>query len=450
MILLNSGGSGFRTDSIDQQFNNRGDLRGYNAKAVYTEPVFKKSLLEFSLSKSNNKSSNEKITYDHNDGSGKYDELNDSLTNHFENKYEYTQAGLRLRTQKKKYNYAFGLNWQQAGLEGKIRGLINDSLISKKFANLLPVARFQYNFSRYKNLVVNYRTFTNQPTIAQLQPVPDITNGLNITEGNPDLKQEFIHHVQIHYMGVNPFRNKNLFAFFNLSRTDHKIVNADTLYSSGIKKTKPVNTNGLYDLSGEINLGLPARFLKGTFRLGSNLGYRSGRQFINSQGNNIQTFSAGPRLGVDMNPNEKADLSLTIGLNYNKTKYSLQPDFNNIYFSQLYEAEFNWQFKGHIYFSTDFTYTINNQRAPGFNTQVPLWGASVSKLFLKFNRGELKLRVNDILNRNLGISRSTNQNYIEDSKVNTIRRFGLLTFTYSLSKTGLSGERGGDIRIIRR
>ena len=77
-------------------------------------------------------------------------------------------------------------------------------------------------------------------------------------------------------------------------------------------------------------------------------------------------------------------------------------------------------------------------------------GANVSKQFLKFNRGELKLRVNDILNRNIGISRSTNQNYIEDSRVNTLRRFALLTFTYSLSKTGLRGEKGGDVRIITR
>ena len=151
-----------------------------------------------------------------------------------------------------------------------------------------------------------------------------------------------------------------------------------------------------------------------------------------------------------MSPTEKIDLSFTAGMNYNKTKYSLQPIFNNTYFSQLYEAEFNWQLPNGIYFSTDFVYTVNNQRAAGFNAQVPLWGASVSKQFLKFNRGELKLRMNDILNRNVGISRSTNQNYIEDSRVNTLRRYGILTFTYSLSKTGLGGGRNGDVRIITR
>jgi hypothetical protein len=444
------GGTGSRTDSIDQRFTNKSDLGGYNARAVYTEPVFKRSLLEFSVGKSNNKSTAEKITYDYNDGNGKYDKLNDSLTNDFENTYGYTNAGLRLRTQKKKYNYAIGLSWQRAQLEGKITTGIKDSLISKSFTNILPTARFQYNFTRYKNLTVNYRAFTNQPTVSQLQPVPDNRNALNIKEGNPDLKQEFIHNVQINYMGVNPFKNKNLFAFFNLSRSDNKIVNSDTLYSSGIKKTKPVTVDGVYNLSGDINLGLPARFLKGTFRIGSNLGYNHGRQFINNVANTINTFSAGPRLGIDMSPTEKIDLSLTAGMNYNKTKYSLQPIFNNTYFSQLYEAEFNWQLPKGIYFGTDFVYTVNNQRAAGFNTQVPLWGASISKQFLKFNRGELKLRVNDILNRNVGINRSTNQNYIEDSRVNTLRRYAILTFTYSLSKTGLGGGRGGDVRIITR
>ena len=236
--FFNRGGTVGRTDSIDQRFKNNGDLKGYNARAVYTEPLFKRSLLEFSVGKSNNKNSNEKITYDYNNGSGKYDQFNDSLTNDFENKYSFTNAWLRLRTQKKKYNYAIGLSLQRAELEGKIITGSKDSVISKSFTNLLPTARFQYNFTRFKNLTVNYRAFTNQPAIAQLQPVPDISNALNITEGNPDLKQEFIHNVQINYMGVNPFKNKNLFAFFNFNRTDNKIVNADTLYSSGIKKNK--------------------------------------------------------------------------------------------------------------------------------------------------------------------------------------------------------------------
>jgi hypothetical protein len=82
---------------------------------------------------------------------------------------------------------------------------------------------------------------------------------------------------------------------------------------------------------------------------------------------------------------------------------------------------------------------------------VPLWNASISKQFLKYNRGEFKLAVTDILNRNTSISRSTNQNYIEDREVNTLRRFFLIGFTYSLSKSGLNSANGqGTMRMISR
>ncbi|RYF98898.1 MAG: hypothetical protein EOO02_18015, partial [Chitinophagaceae bacterium] len=293
-------------------------------------------------------------------------------------------------------------------------------------------------------------TLTNQPTASQLQPVPDISDPLNIKEGNPDLKQEFTHHVMVNYMGVNPFKNRNLFAFFVMQRTDNKIVNADSVFNTGIKQTKPVNVDGVYNLSGEINLGLPARFLKGSVQLGTNLGFDRGRQFINGISNMIHTFSAGPRLQIDASPTERVDVSLTGGLQYNKTNYSLQPVFNTSYFSQTYEAQVNWQLPKGFCASMDFVYTVNNQLADGFNTRVPLWGASVSKSFLRFNRGELKLRVNDILNRNIGASRSSNQNYIEDMRYNTIRRFALLSFTYSLGKTGLNNSNEKEVKMIRR
>jgi len=79
-----------------------------------------------------------------------------------------------------------------------------------------------------------------------------------------------------------------------------------------------------------------------------------------------------------------------------------------------------------------------------------LWNARISKQMLHFNRGELKISVNDVLNKNLQLNRSTNQNYIEDSKVNSLRRFILVSFTYSLSKTGLNKERTGGPKMITR
>ena len=82
---------------------------------------------------------------------------------------------------------------------------------------------------------------------------------------------------------------------------------------------------------------------------------------------------------------------------------------------------------------------------------MPLWNASISKLFLRYNRGELKLTAFDLLNQNIGISRTSNSNYIEDRKVVTLQRYFLLSFTFSLTKTGLSnnGSGGGNFKVIR-
>jgi hypothetical protein len=447
-------GSLFRRDSINQKSTNESALTGFNARAVYTEPIFKKSLVEFSMGKSYSKNTSMKTTYDYNQNNGKFDLVNNLLTNDFKNTYCYTNGGLRLRKQTKTYTYAAGLSWQQSELEGKVITGLKDSVISKSFRNFLPNARFQYYFSRFKNILVNYSTNTNQPSVTQLQPVPDNSNPLYIKLGNPDLKQEFIHTVRLNASFVNPYKNKNFFAYFTLQQTQNKIVNYDKINSLGVDSAKPVNVNGVYNANGTVSFGFPVHFLKGSIDLSSNLMYYKGKQLISDatnkiETNKINTVTLGPGIRLDMNPTEKLNLALSAGLNYSKSRYSIQSTRNSKYFNQEYSAEIALQLSKGFFFATDFNYTITNQYSTGFNARVPLWNASISKQLLHFNRGELKLSVQDLLNKNIGINRSTNQNYIEDSRVNSLKRFFLLSFTYSLTKTGLNnaGNSGG-MRMI--
>ncbi|HNR16273.1 MAG TPA: TonB-dependent receptor family protein [Chitinophagaceae bacterium] len=454
--FYNPNGSLFRKDTLDQQSITTGDLRGYTARAVYTEPLWKRSLLELSAGKSNTRSTSDKETFDYNQNNGKYDELNSQLSNDFENTYGYTNGGVRLRTQRKKYNYAVGVTWQQAELEGRVTSGIKDSVIKKTFGNFLPNARFQYNFSRFRSLSLTYNTSTNQPSMSQLQPVPDISNPLNIREGNPDLKQEYNHMLQTGLTMVSPYKNKNLFLFFTMQATKNKIVNYDSLnQQTGIRKTKPVNVSGVYNLNSNISYSMPVRFLKGSIELSSVVGYSNSKQLTNTQAgtigtNIIKTLTLGPDVRLDMNPTAKLNIMLGAGINHNNTRYSLQPSFNNTYLSQEYTASLDWEMPKRFFFATDFSYVINSQRAAGFNVKVPLWNASISKQMLKFNRGELKFSARDLLNKNVGISRNTSNSYIEDSRALTLRQFFLLSFTYSLSKTGLNNAGGGGMRIIAR
>jgi hypothetical protein len=433
-----------KKDSINQVSNSDASLRSYNARAVYTEPILKRSLLEFSVGKSNSRNLSDVTTYDFNKQSGKYDELNDLQTNDYKNTYGYTNAGIRMRTQKKKYNYSVGLTWQQAELEGKVISGVKDSVIAKTFRNLLPNASFRYSISKYKTLSITYGANTNQPTMSQLQPVPDLTNRLNIRLGNPNLAQEYTHTIQGNMNMISPYKNKNLFFFFTLQATKNKIVNYDSLnLQTGVRYTQPVNVDGVYNFNSSVSYSQPLRFLKGNVELSGRTGYYKTKQFINRQQNNIGTLMLGPELRLDMNPHDKLNVSLSANLDYNKTKYSLESSSDNSYFSKEYGASFDWQMPKSFFLSSDFTYTINSQLSVGFNRKVPIWNASLSKQFLKYKRGELKLSVYDLLNKNVGISRNSTQNYIEDSQVNTLRRFFLVSFTYSLSKTGLNNGGGG-------
>lgn len=449
--FYNSAGSLIRQDSINQQNTSSADQRGYNAKLVYTEPLWKRSLLELSVANSYTRNLADKTTYDRNKVNGKYDVINEDLTNDFENSYGYSIAGVRLRTKKKKFDYSIGASWQRAVLDGKFTSGSKDSVLKKTFYNILPNASFSYRFNAFRNLNVQYNSNTNQPTISQLQPVPDNTDPLNIREGNPELKQELTHSVNLLFMSVNPYQSRSLFAFINFQQTQNKIVNSDIVDELGIKTTKPVNVSGVYNITGNISLGLPVPFWKGTTHIGIMSQYNKGKQFINSTANNINTFTTGPNITLDLNPVEKIDISLSAGYNYNETKYSLRPDMNTSYFNHTYGADINWQLPKNIFFNTAFTYTINNQLADGFNARVPLWNASVSKQFLRNKRGELKLTAFDLLKQNVGVSRNTNQNYIEDVRTTTLQRFFLLSFTYSLNKSGqghAEGKRG--LHIMRR
>lgn len=439
-----------KRDSINQKSNTSSDLNGFSARMAYTEPLSRRSLLELSLSRSSTHSTSSKQTFDYDKFSSQYDKVNKLLTNDYNNLYQYSQIGLRIRNQQKKYNYFIGANWQKAGLEGKIITGLKDSLISKQFVNLLPVGRFQYYFTRYRNLTVNYSTNTTQPTAQQLQPVPDNTNPLNIKVGNPELKQEYTQQLNLHFSSVNPFKNRNLFFFLNFSKTDNKIVNQDD-FSGLVKTSKPVNVDGIYNMIGDISIGFPVRPLKGNINISTNAMYFQNKQIVKSVINTSKTFSTGPNIRLDMSLTENLTVNLNGGINYNHTVYTLSGANQANYLSQNYGSEIDWQLPSKFYFSTDFNYLINNQLASGFNAKVPLWNASISRQVLKFNRGQLKLRVYDLLNQNLGIGRNSNQNYIEDIRQVNLKRFFLLSFTYSLNKANGEGAASvSGMKIIAR
>ncbi|MEO6542381.1 MAG: outer membrane beta-barrel protein, partial [Ferruginibacter sp.] len=427
-----SNGTITQRDTLDQVTRLNSLTQSYGVNASYTEPLSRRSLIEFKGSYNTNKGELDRKTFDYNTTSGKHDMVNTILSNAFESNYDYMGGGISMRTQQKKYGYAVGANVQYAQLNSHLK----DSTFSVKqhFTNLLPMANFNYSFTKMKTLRLDYATSVNQPTARQLQPVQDISDPLNISSGNPSLKQSYSHNASLQFFNAVPAQQKNLFVFINYTATQNAIVNSDIINTSGARSSMPVNANGVYNISGNIDRGFRIRKLNTRFGVGLNTSYNRSVNFINGDKNKTGVLSFMPRVSASYSYKEILDFSVEARVAYNKAEYSLQPSLNNNYWRQVYELNATLNLPAGISITNEFTYSAFTGRSNGYNTWVALWNASISKQVLKSKKGEIKLSAFDLLDQNIGVDRNGNANYIEDIQYKTLQRFFTLGFTYSLQK----------------
>ncbi|BAV09622.1 Carboxypeptidase regulatory-like domain-containing protein [Filimonas lacunae] len=424
------------TDSIINQINSRNAVtKSYGANVTYTEPVGKKSLLEFSTFGNVSIGESVKKTYDKNTGSGKYDIFNTSLSNDFTSNYTYSGGGVNFRTNQQKYNFTVGTALQSAALkaENNTAG-IN---IRQTFTDILPNASFQYLFSRFRNMRFDYTASTIQPSVTQLQPIADISDPLNVTSGNADLKRQYNHLINMNYFAVSPENGTNVRALVSFTSSRDAIVNADSVKDNGSRSSKPVNANGVYTLTGNFGYGFSVKKLKSRFDIGSSISYNRNIAFLNNEQNVISNLSIGPMFSWNYGIDDVIDIHLSSRFSISKATYSLQPASNTNYLQQTYGGDLTYYLPWSMVLNNQFNYVLNSGRTSGFNTQVPLWNASIAKSFLKNKRAEIKLSVYDLLNKNIGITRTASQSQIVDQRYNVLNRYFLLGFTYSLNKSGL-------------
>ncbi|HTE09896.1 MAG TPA: outer membrane beta-barrel protein [Chitinophagaceae bacterium] len=444
-----------QSDTINQVNSQDNSSRNYGAVLSYTEPLSKKSLLEFNYNFNAVHSVSDKTTFDFDKLSGKHTSLNDALSNGFLNDYMYHRPGINWRFQQKKYNFTVGAAVQQASLDSKFHIMAKDSAIERSFVNFLPNAHLQYNVNQFKNIRVLYNTFTRQPSVTQLQPLTDNTDPLNIKVGNPDLKQEYYHRLQTEYISFDPYRHTSFFAALTAGLTGNKIVNADQVGAQGQRITQPVNVNGAYNVNVNTSWGFPVKKIKSKLNLNSSLAKTHNIGFVNAGKNNINAWNASQELTWNYTYKELLDLSAGAELIYNDVKYSLQKQQNVQYWNQHYTFEINLYLPKGFSFASDVDYTTRSGLAQGYNLTAVLWNAGIAKQVFKNKKGELRFQVYDILNQNIGVSRSSNQNYIEDLSYNVLKRFWQLSFTYNISRfagknIAAPGSKGSNIQVINQ
>ncbi len=434
-------------DSIlDQQNTRKGENSSYSANLIYTEPLGKKSLLEFNTYLSKSIGSSSRRIFDRNDATDNYDLLNTRLTNEFNSEYTYSGGGMSYRSNQKKYNFSTGVSLQKAVLDGE--NISAKTKLSQSFQDILPNATFRYNFSQTKNLNVDYRTSTNQPSITQLQPVLDQSNINRQSIGNPDLKRSYVHNVNIRFFSSKILAGKSFFSTLNASTTNNSIVNYDSVLPNRTILTRPVNVNGAYRINGSMNYGFGIKKLKSRLSFGLNAGLNNNISYANGILNTIVTKSTGPSMSYTYIVDDVIDINLTARYSFSQTSNEVNPTLNTNFLTKVFGADMTNYLPLNIVLNQSFNYAINTGRAEGFNTAIPIWNASFSKFFLKNKRAEIKMSAFDLLNKNIGINRNVSQNQIVDRSYNVISQYFMLTFTYSLQKSGLGGgARAGGMMI---
>ncbi len=432
-------------DTIDQHSNTSKNNNAIRGTLSYTEPLTKTSFLlaDYTANYTDNYSS--KKTYNKNYSDDSFTELDSNLTNVFSNTYQ-TQAGsLGYRYQKEKINFSVNAAYQWA-LLSKHQEIPTNYRLSKTFESVLPSAHFQYKFSKKNNLRIFYRSSNNAPSIDQLQDVINNSNSLQLSTGNPDLKQDFQQNLNVRYSGVNTEKATSFFFLLSGNYSNNYIGNStlianqdtvvynDIFLRKGSQIIRPTNINGYYTVRSFINYTLPLSKIKTNLSINLSGNYNNVPGLINNETNYAKTATGGLGLVLSSNISEKFDFSISSNSAYSNITNTLQQNADNIYFSQNSRLKVTVNpWKG-LVLQSEFANMYYGGLSSAYNQSISLWNAAIGYKFLKSKQAELRLTVYDLLNQNNSVQRTNTDSYIQDSQTNALNRYYMLTFTYNFKK----------------
>ena len=283
------------------------------------------------------------------------------------------------------------------------------------------------------------------PSANQVTPIVNDFNPLYISVGNSNLTPEESDNFNIMFYSHEFKKATSFFSFLGYTKTTNTIISSRSIDENYVTKTTFENYGTKESFRGHLNLSkkISTIGLRYNLRLGGDI---NDYTTIIDNGYN-ETNSKSWNFGLSLSNENKNKVDLTIGANYdfNKTTYSLQ-DKDRDYLKQNYYTKFDWDLTNSLTFNTQFDfslYTDNN-----FDSQsVPIWNLGFDYAFLKGKRGNLKLQVFDILDKDLGIVRNSSDSYFEETIQKNLGTYAMLSFTYSLKPpTGKSSKRGGGDR----
>lgn len=435
---------------IDQRFVNTNDSKNWRAYLSYVEPIGNNNFIQLAYSYRQNDSESDKDTRIK-DAQGDYTELDPKYSKRLENSFNNQEVELNFKSVRPKYDYTLGFTVQPSSSKSKtFIGSNLENNFSRSVTNFAPSAQFNYRWTRQHNLRLRYYGNTDQPSVTQLSPVEDVSNPLNITVGNPDLKPSFQHRLNIRYQNFNPEKNSSMGFFGNIGYLTNDIVSATTTdISTGAKRTTYENVSGNWNANGRMMFNVPLKNIKFSVFSMTFASYNHANGFSNTKDNDIITIeknlSKRMNLGETLGLNYRSDLfdfSVRGNVNYNNVKNTLDGQRDQEYLNYGGNASTTIYLPFSFSIESDINYSTNSGYADGFTQDEWLWNASLSKQIFKQKNGTLRFKIYDILQQRSNISRSVTSNYIRDTTTNTLTSYFMFHFVYrfNIFKGGASQE----------
>lgn len=445
------------TSIIDQQYRQRSDAYTLGGRLSYTEPLGRNFFLEASYRYNYRNTKAEKMTYNKDVATGYYSKLDTLYSSRYSNTFINQDARLNVIKQEEKYNIQVGFSVQPAHTKSVTTLLQEgrDSVLAYNVVNFSPSARFDYRFSDRTFLRINYRGSTNQPSITQLQPVPDNSNPLRISLGNPKLQPEFSHRFNINYRNTNTetFASQNAYLYATYVKDD--IINANWYNASGVQFSAPVNSQEpTFTAGGRYMFNSP--IAKSNFSIMSftNLSVSRGLSYTGTGeaetldeifdsliAGKTTTLSVMERLSF-VYRDDNLEARLGGRARFQNAWYSIKEQEKPSTWTNSVDGELSYTAPWGTEIKTDARYTFYIGYEDGYNQPTCVWNAEISQLMFK-KKATLRFKVYDILQQAKNVYRTTADNYVQDVEQNTLGQYFMLSFTYRFGNFGNFGGNGG-------
>lgn len=428
-------GNPVQQDIVDQKKINNNKTSNVNGRVSYTQPISKRSYLEFNYSLANiHRNSNRQTLEKAAPGSPKYEEEVELLSNNLDYTTWSNSGGMNFRYNKpKKFNFSFGGSVSQNSLLQK--DLKRDTSIRYNFLNFFPQARFNLTMKKNKNLGFNYNGSTQQPTIEQLQPIVDNSDPLNIYIGNPNLKLAVNHNFSINFGGYDFLSESGFYSNIYLNTTQNAFSTKDQIDSLGRRIYQTVNVNGVYNLSSFFDYNFKIKKTGFSASLGYNVGVGRNVNFVNGEENKVNNGRAGANVGLRYYKDKKLSVNTYSTFTYNFSKSSIRTDIKTNYWIQRHDVDVTVFLPWKLELSTEVSFNFR-QKTSAFDTDnnAILFNAWIDKKIFKNDQTVIRLYAFDLLNQNIGFRRNINTNFISEKTYNTFQRYVMLSLIWNISK----------------